>query len=196
MQILVLNSGSSSIKYVLFQTIDWSVMAAGLVENIGGPSARLLYNKKGEEHRTEMPLPGGDHRCGFAAIQEVLQNNGGLELDAIGHRVVHGGESFHKPVLIDDTVIAAIEKLVPLAPLHNPANLMGIRSAMEHVPKIPQVAVLTLPFTNPFLNMDISMPFHTNCTRSIRCGVMVFTAHPIAMSQDRPRNISVNLLPS
>jgi len=146
MQILVLNSGSSSIKYVLFHTIDWSVKAAGLVENIGGQSARLLYNKEGEEHRTEMPLPGGDHRCGFAAIQEVLQKNEGLELGAIGHRVVHGGESFHKPVLIDDTVIAAIEKLVPLAPLHNPANLMGIRSAMEHVPRIPQVAVFDTAF--------------------------------------------------
>jgi len=146
MQILVLNSGSSSIKYVLFHTTDWSVKAAGLVENIGGQSARLLYNKEGDEHRTEMPLPGADHRCGFAAIQEVLQKNGELELAAIGHRVVHGGESFHKPVLIDDTVIATIKNLIPLAPLHNPANLMGIRSAMEHVPRIPQVAVFDTAF--------------------------------------------------
>jgi len=146
MQILVLNSGSSSIKYALFQTSDWSVMASGFVENIGKQSARLLYKEGGGQGSTQVPLPGGDHRRGFAAIQDVLPKDKGMELAAIGHRVVHGGETFHAPVLIDDTVIAAIKKLIPLAPLHNPANLMGIRLAREHAPQIPQVAVFDTAF--------------------------------------------------
>ena len=143
MQILVLNSGSSSIKYELFQKNNWTVLATGLVENIGDQNARLLHKEylDGEEHRTEVFLPGCDHRQGFAAIQEELQKNGALELAAIGHRVVHGGEAFSAPVLIDDAVIRTIRELVPLAPLHNPANLLGIEVAQECCGDVPQVAV-------------------------------------------------------
>jgi len=144
----VLNSGSSSIKYELFQANGWSVLAAGLVEKIDDQSARLLHKEYsgGEEHRTEAPLSGADHRRGFAAIQAALQKGGALELGAIGHRVVHGGEAFSAPVLIDDAVIRIIRDLIPLAPLHNPANLLGIEVARECYADVPQVAVFDTAF--------------------------------------------------
>lgn len=144
----MLNSGSSSIKYELFQANGWSVLAAGLVEKIDDQSARLLHKEYsgGEEHRTEVPLSGADHRRGFAAIQAALQKGGALELGAIGHRVVHGGEAFSAPVLIDDAVIRIIRDLIPLAPLHNPANLLGIEVARECYADVPQVAVFDTAF--------------------------------------------------
>jgi len=169
MLILVLNSGSSSIKYALFQSSDWSVLASGLVENIGKRSARLLYQAGGGEDG-EVLLPGADHRRGFAAIQDVLPKDTSVELGAIGHRVVHGGETFHAPVLIDEAVIAAIEKLIPLAPLHNPANLMGIRLSREYDPQIPQVAVFDTAFHQsiPQYGYLYALPYRLYETHKIR----------------------------
>ena len=153
MKILVLNSGSSSLKFQLFVGDDLSVIAVGLVEQIGDTqsAAQLSFVDSSKlENKLERNEPVADHRGAIMVMANMLRESGVLvdigELTGIGHRVVHGGEAFRQPVRIDETVIAIIEELIPLAPLHNPANLMGIRVAMEHVAKIPQVAVFDTAF--------------------------------------------------
>ena len=153
MKILVLNSGSSSLKFQLFVGTDLAVMAVGLIEQIGDAQsvAQLSFtNSSGLENKLKRSDPVVDHREAIMVMAEMLRESGALvdtgELTGVGHRVVHGGEAFRQPVLIDDTVISAIEELIPLAPLHNPANLMGIRVTMEHVAQIPQVAVFDTAF--------------------------------------------------
>jgi acetate kinase len=130
-RVLVLNTGSSSIKYQLFDMGDRSVLTAGLVERIGEANSQVA-----------------DHREGFAGIFERFESSGGLpgDLVGIGHRVVHGGERFAAPALIDEEVVEAIREQVPLAPLHNPANLLGIQAAMAAFPATPQVAVFDTAF--------------------------------------------------
>ncbi len=153
MKILVLNSGSSSLKFQLFMKADLSVLASGLIEQIGAATstARLSFvDSSGGKKELKRSDSVVDHREAIKVMADMLQESGALvdtgELAGIGHRVVHGGEAFHEPVRIDETVMTAIEELIPLAPLHNPANLMGIRVAMEHVPQIPQVAVFDTAF--------------------------------------------------
>ena len=153
MKILVLNSGSSSLKFQLFVGTDLSVMTVGLIEQIGDAqsAAQLSFTDAyGLEKKLERNQPVADHREAIMVMAEMLRDSETLvdtsELTGVGHRVVHGGEAFRQPVRIDDTVIAAIEELIPLAPLHNPANLMGIRVTMEHVAQIPQVAVFDTAF--------------------------------------------------
>ena len=153
MKILVLNSGSSSLKFQLFLLPGLSVAASGLVEGIGEATGAAHINfadESGREKTLEYQQPVSDHRQAIRLMGELLKESGSFsdisEIAAIGHRVVHGGEKFHEPVLIDQTVIETIERLVPLAPLHNPANLTGIRVTMEHAPDIPQVAVFDTAF--------------------------------------------------
>ncbi|NBM19115.1 acetate kinase [Streptomyces sp. GC420] len=143
-RVLVLNSGSSSVKYQLLDMRNGSRLAVGLVERIGEQSSRLVH---GERVRTE---PIADHEAALKAVSEELAQDGlGLdshELAAVGHRVVHGGIRFTEPTVIDDDVLAEIERLVPVAPLHNPANIMGIRVARAMRPDLPQVAVFDTAF--------------------------------------------------
>lgn len=153
MKILVLNSGSSSLKFQLFLQEDLSVLASGLIEQIGDlkSAAQLSFvDAAGNEQEYHNNEPVPDHRTAIGVMAEMLRESGMLtdmeELSGIGHRVVHGGESFHQPVRIDGDVIGAIRKLIPLAPLHNPANLIGIEVAMEQVSHIPQVAVFDTAF--------------------------------------------------
>ena len=153
MKILILNSGSSSLKFQLFVGTDLSSIAVGLIEQISDThsTAQLSFtDSSGLEKKLKRNNPVADHREAIMVMAEMLQESGTLvdtgELTGVGHRVVHGGEAFRKPVLINGTVIAAIEELIPLAPLHNPANLMGIRVTMEHVSQIPQVAVFDTAF--------------------------------------------------
>ena len=153
MKILVLNSGSSSLKFQLFMKADLSVLASGLVEQIGADNGgtRLSFiDSSGLEQTIQKSLPVTDHRGAIKLMSEMLRESGTLadmdELAGIGHRVVHGGEAFHQPVRIDEAVIGAIEELIPLAPLHNPANLTGIRVALENAARVPQVAVFDTAF--------------------------------------------------
>ncbi len=153
MKILVLNSGSSSLKFQLFELPDLTVIASGLIERIGGEysSVRLTFcDSAGAEQVIKKNMVVPEHRPAIAIMSELLLESGAManvqELAGIGHRVVHGGEFFHEPTLIDRAVMEAIEELVPLAPLHNPANLIGIRVAMEHAPTVPQVAVFDTAF--------------------------------------------------
>jgi acetate kinase len=128
---------------------DLSVLASGLIEQIGDVQLSFV-DSSGVEKELKRSDPVVDHREAIKVMADMLRESGTFvdtgELAGIGHRVVHGGEAFHQPVRIDETVIAAIEELIPLAPLHNPANLMGIRVAMEHVAHIPQVAVFDTAF--------------------------------------------------
>lgn len=152
-KVLVINSGSSSIKYQLFDMSDKTVLAKGLLEQIGEPVCCLTHHARsaqGDITDTTRKLPVENHRAGFQLIGDVLNESGAVrdssELFGIGHRVVHGGEAFREPALIDEKVISTIRALSPLAPLHNPANLMGIEVALQFAPDVPQIAVFDTAF--------------------------------------------------
>jgi len=149
-RVLVLNSGSSSVKYQLLDMSDGSRLAAGLVERIGEENARLKHTHLAGGAAREWTGPIADHEAALKAVAEELAKDGfGLdspELVAIGHRVVHGGRTFTEPTVIDEAVLAEIERLIPVAPLHNPANLVGIRTAMALRPDLPQVVVFDTAF--------------------------------------------------
>ncbi len=150
MNVLVFNCGSSSIKYQLFAMPHGAVLAKGAVSRIGEETGELSQTT--DTARIEERRPVADHRVGCEEIKRMLtdERRGPLdsfdEIGACGHRVVHGGEKFTGSVLIDDAVIAAIEAMAELAPLHNPPNLVGIRAAMAMAPGIPQVAVFDTAF--------------------------------------------------
>ncbi|MCX4829415.1 acetate kinase [Streptomyces sp. NBC_00006] len=150
-RILVLNSGSSSVKYQLLDMADHSRLAVGLVERIGEETSRLKHTPlTGGGESREQNRPIADHEEALKAVAAELTEDGlGLdspELAAIGHRVVHGGKLFTQPTVIDDAVLKEVERLIPVAPLHNPANLTGIRTAQALRPDLPQVAVFDTAF--------------------------------------------------
>ncbi|WP_338895999.1 acetate kinase [Streptomyces sp. TG1A-60] len=150
-RVLVLNSGSSSVKYQLLDMRDSSRLALGLVERIGEEGSRLKHTPLTDGGASrEHAEPIADHEAALKAVAGELAADGlGLdspELAAIGHRVVHGGQSFTHPTVVDDAVLAEIERLIPVAPLHNPANLTGIRTARALRPDLPQVAVFDTAF--------------------------------------------------
>jgi acetate kinase len=153
MKVLVINSGSSSIKYQLFDMSDKTVLAKGLLEQIGEAESRLTHRsltRVGDSVEVTRKQPVTNHQVGFQLIGDVLNQSGAVvdssELFGIGHRVVHGGEAFQTPALIDEKVVTAIRALIPLAPLHNPANLAGIEVALKFAPRVPQVAVFDTAF--------------------------------------------------
>ncbi len=151
MKILIINAGSSSLKYQLIDMQDESVIAKGLVERIGIEGSNLSH-KYGDGKKFELVTPLKDHTEAMNIVLDALQDadHGVIksldEIGAVGHRVLHGGEKFTASCLINDTVIAAIEENIPLGPLHNPANLMGIRACQKVLPNVPQVAVFDTAF--------------------------------------------------
>ena len=151
MKVLVLNSGSSSIKYQLFNMENEHVLMKGVVERIGIEDAFLEYeNEDGEEFKVESEIP--DHSKGIKLVIDSLldEENGVLdsmdEIAAVGHRVVHGGEKFAHSTLISDEVVEKMEEVSELAPLHNPPNLAGIKVCKEMMPETPQVGVFDTAF--------------------------------------------------
>ena len=155
MKILVLNSGSSSIKFQLFDMTDTSVIAAGLVERIGESSSEWTYKKytggvEVEKLRQQQSI--ADHQSGLELIASRLLDpkNGAIkhadEIEVVGHRVVHGGEKFSQPTIVTEQVREELEKVAFLAPLHNPANLKGIEIASRVFQKASQVAVFDTAF--------------------------------------------------
>ncbi len=151
MNILVINCGSSSLKYQLIESKSEKVLAKGLAERIGIDGSTLNHTPAGKE-KIVMKVPMPDHKEAVRLVIEALidKEHGVInylsEIDAVGHRVVHGGEKFDKAVLIDENVIKDIEELSSLAPLHNPANLIGIRACAENMPGVKQVAVFDTAF--------------------------------------------------
>ena len=150
MNVLVINCGSSSLKYQLIDSTTESVLAKGLCERIG-IDGRLVYEKAGlDKEVTEAAMP--THKQAIQLVLDALVNEatGAIAdlsaIDAVGHRVVHGGEKFAKSTVLTDEVIAVIEECNDLAPLHNPANLIGIRACQELMPNVPMVAVFDTAF--------------------------------------------------
>ncbi len=149
MNVLIINAGSSSLKYQLMDPETGAVSAKGLCERIY-IDGRLTHNANGKKVVKDIPMP--THSEAIAAVLAILVDpvDGVIkstdEIDAVGHRVLHGGMEFFDSCIINDEVIAAIEKCIPLGPLHNPANLMGIRACQAVMPKTPQVAVFDTAF--------------------------------------------------
>lgn len=147
--VLVINAGSSSLKYQLVDPRTEQVYADGLAERIGESSGSAIKHEAAGAKRTvELLLP--DHKAAIAKVTELLAEDGidlaGAELAAVGHRVVHGGRSFHEPTVIDARVRSEIERIAPLAPLHNPPNLVGIEAVSELLPDVPAVAIFDTAF--------------------------------------------------
>jgi acetate kinase len=169
MKVLVLNAGSSSIKYQIFNMEDSLVLTSGLLEQIGEASSRLKYkwlDTNGEQQEAVQEGRVANHNEGLKLILDLTLKLGVIkdlhELSGIGHRVVHGGEAFWKPTLINDKVADAIREMIALAPLHNPANLMGIEVSRELCPSVPQVAVFDTAFhqTMPPVAYHYAIPYN------------------------------------
>ena len=150
MKILVLNCGSSSIKYALYDMTDKSVITSGGIEKIGMPDSFITIKLNGEKHKIEHPI--SEHTAGVEYIFEVLTQGDYAvlknlsELDAVGHRMVHGGEKFNKSVLLTPEVMEEFAACNDLAPLHNPANIKGVNAVKALLPDIPQVGVFDTAF--------------------------------------------------
>ena len=166
MNILVINCGSSSLKYQLIDTDTEKVLAKGLCERIGLDDAILNHTPSGKDKvviHCNMP----DHNVAIKEVVNILTDaeNGVIasleEIGAIGHRVVHGGEKFNSSVPINDAVMAALEECIPLAPLHNPPNIIGIKACQAAMPGVPQVGVFDTAFhqTMPKENYMYAIPY-------------------------------------
>ena len=165
MNVLVINCGSSSLKYQLINSDTETVIAKGLCERIG-IDGRLTYQKAGlDKEVTEAAMP--THKQAIQLVLDALVNEktGAIkslsEIDAVGHRVVHGGEKFASSTLLTDEVLKVVEECNDLAPLHNPANLIGIRACQELMPNVPMVGVFDTAFhqTMPDVAYMYGLPY-------------------------------------
>ena len=172
MRILVLNSGSSSIKFQLFDMQTKTSLASGLVEQIGSSSSRAVLKANGEVYEIKRFIK--DHHDGLEAMNELFVTSHILhdlsELDGIGHRIVHGGESFFSSMIVDESVIKKIEEISPLAPLHNPGHLAGIKNAMKESKNVPHVVVFDTVFhqSMPEYAYRYALPYDVCKTHHIR----------------------------
>ncbi len=175
MKILVLNCGSSSLKYSLIELPEYRVITSGLAERVGTPEAFIKYQRPdGVKEEKNAPIP--NHTRGVEVILEVLLDPevGHIksldEIEAVGHRLVHGGEVFSGSVRVTDEVVAQLEKCIPLAPLHNPANIMGIRAAKEVLGHVPHCGVFDTAFhqTMPKHAYMYAIPYHLYRDHGIR----------------------------
>ena len=175
MNILVINSGSSSIKYQLLDMPEGKVFAKGMVDKIGLHGSYIINDRNDGDH---VRLEGNiiDHQMGIEYILGIISSkkHGSVksfsEIDAVGHRVVHGGEAFHGSVLISKTVVEKLEECVDLAPLHNPANLKGIYAMQELLPDVLQVGAFDTAFhqTMPAHSFMYAIPYSLYSKYSIR----------------------------
>lgn len=165
MLVFVLNAGSSSLKYQLINAKTHELKASGLVERIGIDG--ILKHEIGENKKLTFETPIPTHKEAIELVLRILTNdetkviNSIDEIQAIGHRVVHGGEYFKGSVIVDDDVLNKIEELIPLAPLHNPAHLLGIKICMQLLPKVPNVTTFDTAFhqTMPIENFLYAVPY-------------------------------------
>jgi len=165
MKILVLNCGSSSIKYALYNMDDHSVVTSGGIEKIGQPDSFINIKLNGEKHKISVEIP--EHTRGVQYIFEQLTSGDFSvlkdvhEIDAVGHRMVHGGEKFNKSVLITDEVMRDFAACNDLAPLHNPANIKGVNAVRGLLPDVPQVGVFDTAFhqTMPDYAFMYALPY-------------------------------------
>ncbi len=174
MKVLVINCGSSSLKYQLLDMTDESVMAIGLVERIGIEGARVKHEVPGRDKEV-IEVPMNDHKEALTQVLKALtdENYGAIkdinEINAVGHRVVHAGEKFSGSVLITDAVMNALKECIDLAPLHNPANIMGIE-AMQALLDVPMVGVFDTAFhqTMPAESYIYPLPYELYEKHAVR----------------------------
>ncbi|ADK14346.1 acetate kinase [Clostridium ljungdahlii] len=174
MKILVVNCGSSSLKYQLIDMQDESVVAKGLVERIGMDGSILTHKVNGEKFVTEQTME--DHKVAIQLVLNALvdKKHGVIkdmsEISAVGHRVLHGGKKYAASILIDENVMKAIEECIPLGPLHNPANIMGIDACKKLMPNTPMVAVFDTAFhqTMPDYAYTYAIPYDISEKYDIR----------------------------
>lgn len=175
MIVLVVNCGSSSLKYQLFNMVNESVLAKGLVERIGLEGSALIHTGKGNE-KVKLERVLKNHKQAIKMVLEALTDSAhGVissfqDIDAIGHRVVHGGEAFSGSVKIDNAVMAALKRNIDLAPLHNPPNIMGIEACTEILPDVLQVGVFDTAFhqTMPDYAYIYGLPYDFYAKHAIR----------------------------
>ncbi|MFA6074446.1 MAG: acetate kinase [Negativicutes bacterium] len=175
MKILVINCGSSSLKYQLFDMDDETVLAKGLIERIG-MSGSILTHCPGERDKVVITADIPNHAVALQMVTDALVNeeHGVIksmdEISAIGHRVVHGGEKFASSVLVTSEVMRALEECVEMAPLHNPPNIVGINACKELMPKVPQVGVFDTAFhqTMPKAAFLYGLPYEAYTDYGIR----------------------------
>ena len=176
MKVLVINCGSSSLKYQVLDMTSEGLLAKGLVERIGLDGSVLKHEKAGVDDKFEQETPMKDHKDAIANVMAALtdKNHGVVEsmseIGAVGHRVVHAGEKYAQSVIIDANVIAALEECIELAPLHNPPNLLGIAACQELMPGTPQVAVFDTAFhqTMPAESYTYAIPYEYYTKYGIR----------------------------
>ena len=182
-KILVLNCGSSSIKYALYDMTDQSVITSGGIEKIGLPDSFITVKLNGEKHKMEKPIK--EHTAGVQWIFDVLTTGNYAvlksldELDAVGHRMVHGGEKFNKSVLLTPEVMEAFSAFNDLAPLHNPANIKGVNAVSAILPNIPQVGVFDTAFhqTMPDYAFMYALPYELDSKYGVRLYGFHGTSH-------------------
>ncbi|MFI3210582.1 MAG: acetate kinase [Peptostreptococcaceae bacterium] len=167
MKVLVLNCGSSSLKYQLIDMSNEEALCVGLVERIGIEGSLLKQEKEGVEGKLKIEKPMKDHQEAINLVLDALidETYGAIksmdEIDAVGHRVVHGGEKFTTSAVVTEDVIKGIKECADLAPLHNPANLMGIEACQEILPGVPMVVVFDTAFhqTMPKKSYLYALPY-------------------------------------
>lgn len=168
--ILVVNSGSSSIKYQLMEMDTAEVLARGLIERIGSGNGVVNHTGPDGTHTLEQPIL--DHTAGFRAMLQACEEHGPqldeIPIAAVGHRVVQGGSRFVQPTVIDDAVIRTIDDLSALAPLHNPPNLLGIEAARATFPDVPHVAVFDTAFHQTMPEAAFTYAIDANLARQYR----------------------------
>ena len=161
MKVLVINCGSSSLKYQLIDSDTEQALASGICERIGIDGVFNYKPQGGEKMVSDKAMP--DHEVAVRIVLEALADKEyGVvesldEIEAVGHRIVHGGEKFASSVLINDDVLAAIEECNDLAPLHNPANIIGIRACQAIMPNVPNVGVFDTAFHQTMPKKSISL---------------------------------------
>ncbi|MEO9477677.1 MAG: acetate kinase [Cyclobacteriaceae bacterium] len=193
MKILVINTGSSSIKYVLFEMEGHTVLTKGIVERIGESTSEISHKvyKNGVEESLKRQLPIGNHEEGLQNVVDLLMDaESGIiqdtkEIAAVGHRVVHGGETYQSAQIIDEKLKDKVRELIPLAPLHNPSNLQGIEVAERFFPEAVQVAVFDTAFhqTMPAKSFMYPLPKHLYEKEKIRAYGMHGSSHAFVSKQ-------------
>ncbi len=199
MKILVINAGSSSLKYQLIDMDTESVLAKGLCERIGIDGSKLNHTPNGGD-KVVIEQNMKDHSDAIRMVLDALtdKDHGVIasmdEISAVGHRVVHGGEIFNKSVVIDANVKAEVEKCIPLAPLHNPANLIGIAACEEAMPGVPQVGVFDTAFhqTMPKAAYMYALPYDLYDKYKIRKYGFHGTSHKY-VTQEAAKMLGKNL---
>lgn len=179
--VLVLNCGSSSLKFAVINADNGDEIISGLAECFNLPDARIKWKIAGKKDATSLPANSAHSAAISYIVKEIINKEEGLaeQFVAVGHRIVHGGEKFTESVLIDDSVLEGIEECASLAPLHNPAHALGIRAAQAAFPTLPQVAVFDTAFhqTMPAKAFMYALPYNLYKEHSVRRYGMHGTSH-------------------